>query len=138
MFGTNEWQGKTDDMSWVRKNRNAKKYDSPAKYYRLTCDCKDTCKIPKEFRIPLEIDRRIFTPVPRNTLKWQKLYNMRSGIERVNSRLDNMFDFEKHTIRRIKKMTFRVTIAYILMLAFAIAMTEASKEDKIRSFLTAA
>ena len=49
-----------------------------------------------------------------------------------------MFCFEKHTIRGIKKMTFRVTLAFVLMLAFAIAMTEANKEDKIRAFLTAA
>ena len=140
VFCSEQTSGKEKRMvcRGFEKNRNAIKYGYPAKYYGLTWDCKDTCKIPKEFRIPLETDRRTFTPVPRDSLKWQKLYNTRSAIERVNSRLDNMFDFEKHTIRRIKKMTFRVTLAYILMLAFAIAMTKANKEDKIRSFLTVA
>ena len=120
------------------KDRKSIKYGCPAKYYGVTCACKDTCTIPKDFRIPLETDSRIFTSVPRDSLKWKKLYNKRSSIERVNSRLDNMFCFEKHTIRGIKKMTFRVTLAFVLMLAFAIAMTEANKEDKIRAFLTAA
>jgi len=120
------------------KDRHAIKYGCPAKYYGISCSCKASCKIPKDFRIPLDADRRIFTPVPRDSLKWKKLYDMRSALERVNSRLDNMFGFEKHTIRGLKKMTFRISLAYILMLAFAVAMTEAKKPDKIRSFLTAA
>ena len=56
----------------------------------------------------------------------------------INSRLDNMFGFENHTIRGMKKMTFRVMLAYTLMLAFAVAMYEAKRTDKIRSFLSAA
>ena len=119
-------------------DRKAIKYGCPAKYYGITCECKEKCKIPKEFRIPLDTDKRIFTPVPRDSLKWKKLYNMRSSLERVNSRLDNLFGFEKHTIRGLEKMTFRVTLAYTLMLAFAVAMVKAEKPDKIRSFLTAA
>lgn len=120
------------------KDRDAIKYGCPAKYYGVTCPCRDTCAIPKELRIPLDTDRRIFTPVPRDSLKWDKKYDMRSALERVNSRLDNMFGFENHTIRGIKKMTFRVTLAYVLMLAFAVAMVRAGKGDKIRSFLSAA
>jgi len=41
------------------------------------------------------------------------------------------------SIRGQKKMTFRVTLAYILMIAFALAMYKAKEEDKIRSFLSA-
>ena len=85
------------------KDRKAIKYGCPAKYYGVTCACKESCTIPKDFRIPLKTDNRIFTSVPRDSLKWKKLYNKRSSIERVNSRLDNMFCFEKHTIRGIKK-----------------------------------
>ena len=91
-----------------------------------------------ETTIPLKTGRRIFTSVPRDSMKWEKLYDMRSAIERVNSRLDNMFGFERHTIRGLKKMTFRVTLAYFLMLVFAVAMAETGRPDKIRSFLTAA
>lgn len=120
------------------KDRNAIKYGCPAKYYGISCSCRESCKIPKEFRIPLDTDRRIFTPVPRDSYKWKKLYDMRSSLERINSRIDNMFGFEKHTIRGLKKMTFRVLLAYILMLAFAVGMQQSKKEDKIRSFLSAA
>lgn len=102
------------------KDRRAIKYGCPARYYGISCPCKDECKIPKEIRIPLKTNERIFTPVPRDSRKWEKLYDMRSAIERVNSRLDNLFGFEMHTIRGIKKMTFRVTLAYLLMLVFEI------------------
>ena len=32
--------------------------------------------------------------VARSSDKWEKLYNKRSAVERVNSRIDNMFGFE--------------------------------------------
>jgi len=119
------------------KDRKAIKYGCPAKYYGITCGYSRTCSIPKEFRIPLATDRRIFTAVPRDSLKWKKMYAMRSALERVNSRLDTMFGFERHTIRGQKKMTFRLTLAYILMIAFALAMYKAKEKDKIRAFLSA-
>jgi len=53
-------------------------------------------------------------------MKWKKIYNSRSAIERVNSRIDNVFGFEKHTIRGQKKMTLRISIAFILMYGFAL------------------
>ena len=120
------------------KDRKAIKYGCPAKYYGITCPDMETCTIPKDFRIPLKTNPRIFTSVPRDSYKWKKLYNMRSALERINSRTDNMFGFEKHTIRGLKKMTFRVMLSYILMLAFAVAMTEANRQNEMRAFLSAA
>ena len=119
------------------KDRKAIKYGCPAKYYGITCGYSKSCSIPKEFRIPLATDRRIFIAVPRDSLKWKKMYAMRSALERVNSRPDTIFGFERHTIRGQKKMTFRLTLAYILMIAFALAMYKANRKDKIRSFLSA-
>lgn len=56
------------------------------------------------FRIKCEEDRRIFTPVARDSHKWKRLYNMRSGIERINGRLDRDYKYEKLTIRGLGKM----------------------------------
>ena len=67
------------------KERDAIKYGCAAKYYGITCPCRDTYTIPKELRIPLDTDRRIFTPVPCDSLKWDKKYDMQSALERVNS-----------------------------------------------------
>ena len=98
---------------------------------------RDRCPIAKQIRIPLKTDRRIFTPAARSSAKWEKLYNKRSAIERVNSRIDNMFGFEKHTIRGLKNMNTRVTLALILMLTFAVGKTVEKKPDEVRRFLSA-
>ena len=119
------------------KSRNALKYRCPAEHYGVSCRDKCHCKIPKNIRIPLSFDPRIFTSVSRSSYKWQRLYNRRSAIERVNSRIDNMFGFEKHTIRGQKKMTLRVTMAFILMLGFAVHKIQESREAEMRSFLSA-
>jgi hypothetical protein len=54
------------------------------------------CPVKSAVRIPLDVDRRIFTPVARSSYKWVKLYKKRTAAERVNSSLDVSFGFE-HT-----------------------------------------
>ena len=119
------------------EKRKTLKYACPADHYGVECRDRDRCPIAKQIRIPLKTDRRIFTPVARSSAKWEKLYNKRSAAERVNSRIDNMFGFEKHTIRGLKKMNTRVTLALILMLTFAVGKTVEKKPDEVRRFLSA-
>ena len=58
-------------------------------------------------RILLETDRRVFTPLDRDSYKWDREYDHRTAVERVNSRWDVSFGFEVHTIRGLKKMRMR-------------------------------
>jgi hypothetical protein len=81
------------------KDRNTLKKLCPAKHMRIECAGAATCPIPQGIRIPLSEDRRIFTPIDRASYKWEKEYNKRSAVERVNGRLDVSFGFELHTIR---------------------------------------
>ena len=71
------------------------------------------------FRIKREDNRRVFNKVARNSHKFKRLYKKRTAIERVNGRLDRDFLFEQHTIRGEKKMNLFVTMASLVMLAFA-------------------
>ena len=71
------------------------------------------------FRIKREEDRRIFTPVGRQSKKWKHLYNERSGIERINGRIDRDYQFEKHTIRGLAKMTMFLTVTFLIYLTLA-------------------
>lgn len=84
-------------------------------------------------RIPLDTNRRTFTPLPRHTPSWQRHYDRRSAVERVNSRLDVSFGFERHYIRGIKKMTFRTAFALVIMLALAVGWIEAGHPERMRS-----
>lgn len=71
------------------------------------------------FRIPLKTDPRIFTRVARNSSKWKRLYKKRTGIERINGRIDRDFQFEKHTVRGLGKMKMFLTVTFIIQLASA-------------------
>jgi len=86
-------------------------------------------------RVPLDTDRRVFTPISRSTPRWRKTYARRSAIERVNSRLDNVLGFERHTIRGMKKMEARVSLALLVMLAMALGRIRANQPARIRSLL---
>lgn len=60
--------------------------------------------------------RRIFTPIARPTGKWQKAYNLRTSVERVNSRIDQVLGFEHHTIRGKDKQIQKTTGAPVRLL----------------------
>ena len=81
------------------------------------------------FRIPLKTDRRIFTPVARDSLKWERLYDMRSGIERMNGRIDRDYKFEKHTVRGLEKMEIFLTVTFLVNLTLAKSKIEAGVKE---------
>ena len=111
-------------------DRNSLKYRCPAAAYGLECQGQTECHqagavAPGEYgrivRIKLdEHDRRIFVPTPHGSPSWQRGYNRRSALERINNRIDRHFGFEQHFIRGIAKMTTRVGLAIAVMMAMAL------------------
>jgi hypothetical protein len=73
----------------------------------------------KVFRVPLNIDRRIFLPIARDSDKFKRLYKKRTEVERLNGRLDRDYMFNDHFIRGKKKMNMMVTLSFIVMLTMA-------------------
>jgi hypothetical protein len=59
-------------------------------------------------------------------------------VERVNSRLDNSLGFERHTIRGMKKMTLRLSLALILMLTMALGRVRQKHKELMRSLVKTA
>jgi len=131
--------GKTREMAYggFEKDRNSLKYRCPARHYGHECEGMDACPMSHSVRIPLSVDRRVFTPLPRSSYKWQDIYDKRTAVERVNSRLDTSFGFEHHTIRGLDKMQFRVSLALCVMLAIAIGWTKKERPELVRSLLKA-
>jgi len=120
------------------RDRMTVKYRCPAQHYGYQCAGAGCCELGKAVRIPLDEDRRVFTPLPRSSLKWARCYDRRTAVERVNSRLDVSFGFEKHTIRGLTKMNTRCTLALAVMLAMAVARIKANQSEAMRSLLKAA
>jgi hypothetical protein len=86
-------------------------------------------------RIPLETDRRIFVPIARSSYKWHRIYNVRTAVERVTSRIDSSFGFENHFIRGKAKMTLRFGLALIVMLSMALARIKTDQMEDMRSLV---
>jgi hypothetical protein len=131
--------GKEREMAYggFEKNRTTHKYRCPARHYGYECAGMSECAITHSVRIPLSTDRRVFTPLARSTYKWPDVYDRRTAVERVNSRLDTSFGFEHHTIRGLHKMTLRVSIAFCVMLAIAIGWTKKDRPELVRCLLKA-
>lgn len=125
--------------------RDTLKYRCPAAAYGFECKGRERCEafadvgpFGRTVRIPLDTDRRVFTPIPRSTRRWEKAYDRRSSVERVNSRIDNVLGFERHTIRGMQKMQARVSLALVVMLAMALGRLRANQPARIRSIVAPA
>jgi len=89
-------------------------------------------------RIPIEKDRRIFTPLARSSYMFKREYKKRTALERINSRLDVSFGFENHYIKGMKKMRLRCSMAMMVMLAMALGRVREKKIEDVRSLVKAA
>jgi hypothetical protein len=139
-------QDETQPLALVgfEKDRNTLKYRCPAGAFGFECKGRAECEKLSPFgvgnfgrvvRVPIELDRRIFTPIARHSDKWEKSYDRRTSVERVNSRLDQVLGFERHTIRGKAKMEMRVTLALVVILAMALGRIQIGQADKMRSLI---
>jgi hypothetical protein len=118
------------------KDRMALKYLCPMRAYGLTCKGSNQCEhAMKSERVSLDLDRRIFTPIARSSYAWEREYKKRTAVERVNSRFDVSFGFEKHFIRGQKKMELRVGLALCVMLAMAVGRIKEQQNELMRSLV---
>ena len=132
------------EMAFVglEKDRMALKYRCPAAFYGFECQGRAECEklaptgvgeFGRTVRVPLDMDRRIFTPIARPTPKWERAYDRRTAVERVNSRIDRVLGFEQHFIRGKAKMEARVTLALVVLLAMALGRIRAKQPELMRS-----
>lgn len=135
------------EFKGFEKDRGTLKFRCPAAAYGIDCHNRDSCHCKpatrdgehgRVVRVPLNRDRRLFTPTYRHSRTFRKNYKKRSSVERVNSRIDQVYGFERHFIRGLGKMQLRVGLAMIVMLATAVASIRAGKKEKARSLLRAA
>lgn len=119
----------------LERERGTLKYRCLAEHYGLECVGRDRCPIGKAVRISIEEQPRVFTPLPLYTHKWRRLYAGRTAVERVNSRFDNVFGLENHTIRGLRKMRTRCALAVVVMLAMALGRIRSNQAEAMRSLL---
>lgn len=80
-------------MSYIghEPERGTLKYRCPAMHEGFECPmssiCNEGLKYGKTVRVDQEIDLRRFPSIPRATKKFERLYNGRTAVERVNARM---------------------------------------------------
>lgn len=130
--------GEMKEMAYggFEKKRSSHKYLCPVLAYGIECKGSSKCPLfKKRIRIPLKEDPRIFTPVARSSYKWNDLYHKRTSVERVNSRIDVSFGFERHYIRGLKKMKLRCGLALSVMLSIAVGRLRQKHPELMRSLV---
>jgi len=119
-------------------DRGTLKYRCPCKQYGTACRGWERCPVKGAVRIALAEDRRVFTPMARSSYVWKDTYAKRTSVERVNSRLDVSFGFERHFIRGLAKMRLRMGLALVVMLAMALGRVREKRAGLMRSLVRAA
>ena len=120
------------------KTRDCLCYKCPAKAYGIECKGAIDCPVKTKVRIKRAINPRVFTKTARNSYKWKKMYNKRVAVERINSRLDNGYCFEEHTIRGKAKMEVEINLSMSIMMTIALVNAKLGKEGKMRSLFKCA
>ena len=129
------------------QDRQTLKFRCPAAAWGVECRNREACRASiaarqgdwgRIVRVPLQTDPRLFSSIYRHSRTFRQAYKKRTAVERVNSRLDNVYGLEHSYCRSRGRMAVRVGLALIVMLATAAAWIEAGKAHNMRRLLRAA
>jgi len=96
-----------------------------------TCSAGNNGKLGKQVRVPMETDWRRFASVYPQSKKWERMYNGRTAVERVNSYLKEILRLEAHALRGKAAIELRVTLASVtLNLRTLMVLREAKSRAK--------
>jgi len=127
------------EMVYWGRDGNYLKYRCPYGLGKAECKARFRCtSSPYGYvlKLPIAENVRRHPPVPRESKKWERLYKMRTAIERVNSRVKELLGLGEITLRGIRKVTVRSALSVLVMLAAAVSMAKEHKYQEIRALVT--
>lgn len=118
------------------KKSGSLKYRCPHSVGRVKCGdwrvCNGRKTYGKTMRIPLKLNYRYYTAVPRETKKWRRLYRKRTPVERINARVKGLLVLDFTTWRGKAKAELRAGLSLIAVIAVALAMVKQKKRERMR------
>lgn len=103
--------------------RGTLKYRCPAAYGGWRCPSASRCNAGKTYgmtvRVKEAIDLRRFPPIPRATKEFERLYNGRTAVERVNARLKLFWGVDDGNITGARRFHAFVGCVMSVHVAFA-------------------
>jgi DDE family transposase/transposase-like protein DUF772 len=113
--------------------RETIKYRCPARHEGWTCPHDAVCNAGKSYgktvRVDRSIDLRRFPPIPRATKKFERLYDGRTSVERVNARCKIFWGVDDGNIRGAQRFHALLGTVMIVHLAFATLLAAAPRRD---------
>lgn len=117
------------------EGRGTIKYRCPARHEGWSCPHDAVCNQGKQYgrtlRVKSEIDLRRFPPIPRATKKFERLYNGRTAVERVNARLKVFWGADDGNIAGARRFRAFVGVVMVVHAAFATLLAMAPRKGTL-------
>jgi hypothetical protein len=112
-------------------DRDTIKYRCPARHEGWTCRSDEICNAGKSYgltvRIPCTLDLRRFPPIPRATKQFERLYNGRTAVERVNARLKIFWGADDGNLTGARRFHAFVGVVMVVHLGLATLLARAPR-----------
>jgi hypothetical protein len=127
--------------------RQSLKFRCPAAARGIECKNREACRCApgvrdgafgRVVRVPLQRERRLLLPIHQHSHAFERLYAQRTAIERVNSRIDQVYGLERHFLHGLARVRLRLGLTLLVMLGTAIGWVRLNKPEHMRSLLRAA
>jgi len=113
--------------------RETLKYRCPARHEGWRCPHDAVCNAGKSYgktvRVDRKIDLRRFPPIPRATKKFERLYNGRTSVERVNARLKLFWGVDDGNITGSRRFHALIGTLMIVHAAFATLLASTPRRE---------
>ena len=124
-------------MAYVgyEKDRQCLKYRCPARQHNWHCPSERRCGQGRTWgltvRIPQELDPRRFPAVPRATKKFERLYNGRTAVERVNARLKIFWGADDGNVTGAPRFHAQVAVLMLVHVGLATLLAMAPRHTGV-------
>jgi hypothetical protein len=108
-------------------------YRCPARHEGWTCPSDERCNAGKDYglivRVPCALDLRRFPPIPRATLQFERRYQGRTAVERVNGRRKIFWGVDDGNITGARRFHAFVGTVMVVCVAFATLLAKTPRRD---------
>jgi hypothetical protein len=113
--------------------RGTLKYRCPARHHGFDCPSDAACNGDRDYgltvRVKQEIDLRRFPSIPRATKQFERLYDGRTAVERVNGRLKIFWGIDDGQVYGARRFHGHVGAVMVVHLAFATLLAQTERRE---------
>jgi hypothetical protein len=114
-------------------DRGTLKYRCPARHQGWDCPSDAACNGDRQYgltvRVKQEIDLRRFPSIPRATKQFERLYDGRTAVERVNGRLKIFWGIDDGHVYGARRFHAQVGAVMVVHLAFATLLAQTERRE---------